>query len=208
MRPLVFVFLFALVCACHANVRVISCHDLCQSFNYFVSSATDNAHDCSKTGCTSSRISFVRDRLQQLHPDLILVDADVRLNLNRTDAVHDKARDALADLLVLSILGRAVTKQSDMTDVGKNIVYYQYDENENGIRPVYGNCNFQKTMYVTLLIITIGILVVILAFQQQPESDPPPQRQDSQTTPASTTQGLHFSLSQANSMRYRVGPQH
>ena len=207
MRPFVFVVLFAFVCVCHANVRTISCHDLCQSFTYFVSSATDNAHDCSTTGCNSSRIQFVKQRIDSLHKDLILIGNDVRLNLNNTEGQNGQSRDALADLLVLSILGRAVTQQSDMTDVGKNIVYYQYDENENGIRPVYGNCNFQKTMYVTLLIITIGILVVILAFQQQQEPDPPP-------PPTNPPQGesqvpkMLFSLSQANAMRYRSGLQH
>lgn len=203
MRPLVFLVLFALVCAINANVRIVSCRDLCHSFTHFMPSATDNAHNCDKTRCGSSRITFMTKRIEQLHAGLMVVDGDdVRVNLTKTDA---SKTDALADLLVLSILGRVVTQENNLKNVGDNIVYYKYDENEDGIRPVYGNCSFQKTMYVTLLIITIGILVVILAIQQQ-QPPPPPVSVPLTPNPGATPK-MHFSLSQTTPVRYRSGSQ-
>lgn len=124
---------------------------------------------------------------------------DVRVNLNKTNA--------LADLLVLSILGRVVTQENDLKNVGDNIVYYKYDENEDGIRPVYGNCSFQKTMYVTLLIITIGILVVILAIQQQQPPPPPVPVPPPSAAGVIQPSLMHFSLSQTTPVRYRFGSQ-
>lgn len=200
MRPLVFLVLFALVCAINANVIVVSCQELCDSFTHFMPSATDNAHNCKTTQCGSSRITFMTKRIEQLHAGLMVVDGnDVRVNLNKTNA--------LADLLVLSILGRVVTQENDLKNVGDNIVYYKYDENEDGIRPVYGNCSFQKTMYVTLLIITIGILVVILAIQQQQPPPPPVPVPPPSAAGVIQPSLMHFSLSQTTPVRYRFGSQ-
>ena len=97
-------------------------------------------------------------------------------------------------------------RENNLKNVGDNIVYYKYDENEDGIRPVYGNCSFQKTMYVTLLIITIGILVVILAIQQQ-QPPPPPVPVPPPESAAGATPKMHFSLSQTTPVRYRFGSQ-
>lgn len=201
MRLIVFV-LFALVCAVHVQTKTVSCKDLCESFNRFVGSATDvSSTECTED-CGSSRIKFLHERVQQQHPQFMTVKSNITLDITNNSV--------LTDLIVLSILGRAVTKQPSSNDAIETYVYYKYDENKDRIQPEYKPCNFEKSMYVSLLVVTTGILIVILFFHQEtapeegnrpkvlPELNPEQAKDE-----RSNGEQFRFTLSQSSQARYR-----
>lgn len=202
MRLIVFV-LFALVCAVHVQTKTVSCKDLCESFNRFVGSATDVSSTQCTEDCSSSRIKFLHERVQQQHPQFMTRgSSSITLNITQ-DSV-------LTDLIVLSILGRAVTKQPSSNDAIETYVYYKYDENKDRIQPEYKPCNFEKSMYVSLLVVTTGILIVILFFHQEtaPEKgkskavQPEPQN-NAENEAGGQGEAFRFTLSQSSQARYR-----
>ena len=148
-----------------------TCCDLTNSFNKYIKSATDEPKQktttCDiNTACSSSRVKMLQDSIKSIN--------DITFNLNdqtNTITLTFVATD-VADLSVLSVLGRFLTK-----DANERVhMTYEFNEDSNTLQPEYENCKFEKELYVSLLCVTIIILISLLAIQLDTPSVPAKQQ--------------------------------
>ena len=147
-----------------------TCCDLKNSFNKYIKSATDEPKHktttCdANTACSSSRVKMLQDSIRSIN--------DITFNLDdetNTITLTFIATD-VADLSVLSVLGRFLTK-----DANERVhMTYEFNEDSNTLQPEYQNCKFEKELYVSLLCVTIIILISLLAIQLDTAAAPPVQ---------------------------------
>tara|TARA_B100001540_G_scaffold284144_1_gene276209 strand:+ start:31451 stop:32044 length:594 start_codon:yes stop_codon:yes gene_type:complete len=192
---MVIVTLLILASTCCANNVTVDCCAVWQAFVNHIQSATDtNPTSCdAETVCSSSRVMTLVHTSNAFHPNIMTVQNNkVKIALNPGD---------LTDLLVLSMLGRLVTKQ-DKAIAEESYAHYVYNELHNRLQPVYSNCTFEKEMYVTLLCVTVIVLVVLLVSQLDTNETSTPE--PAPTATLSNTQQMSFKIPlSTSSMRYR-----
>lgn len=168
-----------------------TCCDLTNSFNKYIKSATDEPKQktttCDiNTACSSSRVKMLQDSIRSIN------DITFTLNgLTNTITLTFVATD-VADLSVLSVLGRFLTKD------GNERVHmtYEFNEDSNTLQPEYENCKFEKELYVSLLCVTIIILISLLAIQLDTPSVP--------STPTPIKEKGSFEVPHYSQLQYRL----
>lgn len=186
----------AFVYTCSAAEIAVDCCTVWQAFVDHIQSATDtNPTSCDTASvCTSSRLQTLLHQSNAFHSNVMAIqEHQVMITFNSS---------TIADLLVLSMLGRLVTKQ-DKSIAEESYAHYVYNEMHNTLQPMYSNCTFEKEMYVTLLCVTVIVLVVLLVAQLDQEEPPAPETPPLAANLASQ-QTVAFKIPLANStVRYR-----
>ena len=191
--------ILVILAVCQAQNSSLTCCMLWNSFVKHISSATDqDGSTCDEVSvCQSSRVQTLYVQVNAFHQNIL------RQQSNQFTMSYDPP--ILADLLVLSMLGRLVTKQ-DAANAENSYAHYVFNEVFNTLQPVYSNCKFEKTMYVSLLCVTIVILISLLVMQLErgktSEATPKPSQQ--QNFSQHSLSAFTVSLPSANNVRYRA----
>lgn len=195
--------LLLLLCLCMCRrdcaaetVSVLSCCAVWNQFVAHINSATDqSAATCDPAfACQSSRLKALNNSLNAFHANII--------HVSTSDVTITYSNEMLADLLVLSMLGRLVTKE-DQANTEKSYPHYVFDEVQNSLRPKYSSCKFEKSMYMTLLCVSIIILITLLVLQLDKNTKI---EQEQGGEPDKTKGAFHVSLPTtltAQTVRYR-----
>ena len=173
-----------ILCICSHDTTAISvnvkCKVMCQIFTANINSATEKTSNtiCANNAvCTNSRMKLLVSSLTSLHPNSIQLAAGIDDEFTMT-----VDETSLSELMVLSMLGRLVTKQ-DAIQNEQSYPHYVFNENANVLQPRFDNCKFEKDMYVTLLCVTIVILITSLTLTMEQKIKQEPSNNNNKDTP-------------------------
>jgi len=143
-----------------------------KSFTRYINSATgdtpesicDDCDNCAaQVLCTSERLKMIKDETKKFNLDIIQSETDTTFDVTLSE-------QNVADLIVLSVLGRLIGKKDSER---KQTLSYMFNEYNDTLVPEFDTCKFEKILYVTLLCTTIAILILLLVLQM--EKNKPPQ---------------------------------
>tara|TARA_B100001758_G_scaffold241882_1_gene249326 strand:- start:28213 stop:28752 length:540 start_codon:yes stop_codon:yes gene_type:complete len=137
-----------------------------KSFTRYINSATgdtpqstcnDCSADCATTVlCTSERLKMIKNETKKFNLDIIQSETDTTFDVTLSE-------QNVADLIVLSVLGRLIGKKHNE----KQTLSYVFNEYNDTLVPEFDTCKFEKILYVTLLCTTIAILILLLVLQME-----------------------------------------